>query len=56
LVKEEGLKYKEVAAILHISILTVRNQVAIATKKIAAHLGRALTPRATPSTRKFSDS
>lgn len=38
LVKEDGLKYKEVAAILNISVLTVRNQVAIATKKIAAAL------------------
>ncbi len=56
LVKEEGLKYKEVAAILHISILTVRNQVAIATKKIGAHLGRPLITKTTPASRKFSDS
>jgi RNA polymerase sigma-70 factor (ECF subfamily) len=35
LVKEEGLKYKEVAAILAISPLTVRNQLAIAVRKIA---------------------
>ncbi|MFT3933255.1 MAG: RNA polymerase sigma-70 factor [Chitinophagaceae bacterium] len=34
LVKEDGLKYKEVAEILHISELTVRNQVAIAVKKL----------------------
>lgn len=34
LVKVEGLKYKEVAKLLDISVLTVRNQVAIATKKI----------------------
>lgn len=34
LVKEEGLKYKEVAAILNISVFTVRNQMRIATKKI----------------------
>jgi RNA polymerase sigma-70 factor (family 1) len=34
LVKEEGMKYKEVADVLHISPLTARNQVAIATKKI----------------------
>jgi RNA polymerase sigma-70 factor (family 1) len=34
LVKEDGLRYKEVAAILHISELTVRNQVAIAVKKL----------------------
>jgi RNA polymerase sigma-70 factor (family 1) len=34
LVKEDGLKYKEVARILNISVFTVRNQVAIASKKI----------------------
>ena len=34
LVKIEGLKYKEVARLLNISVFTVRNQVAIATKKI----------------------
>ncbi|MBC7889751.1 MAG: RNA polymerase sigma-70 factor [Ferruginibacter sp.] len=38
MVKEDGLKYKEVAEILHISVLTVRNQVAIATRKIAETL------------------
>ncbi|WP_081163857.1 RNA polymerase sigma-70 factor [Niastella populi] len=35
MVKEDGMRYKEVADILHISVLTVRNQVAIAVKKIA---------------------
>jgi RNA polymerase sigma-70 factor (ECF subfamily) len=35
LVREEGLTYKEVASILNVSVLTVRNQIAIATKKIA---------------------
>lgn len=34
LVRIEGLKYKEVAKLLAISVFTVRNQVAIATKKI----------------------
>jgi RNA polymerase sigma-70 factor (family 1) len=34
LVKEEGLKYKEVAAILDLSPLTVRNQLAIAVRRI----------------------
>src|SRR5436190_17131134 len=34
LVKVEGLKYKEVAKLLDISVFTVRNKVAIATKKI----------------------
>jgi RNA polymerase sigma-70 factor (family 1) len=36
LVKEDGMSYKEAAAILNISVLTVRNQVFIATRKIAA--------------------
>src|SRR5687768_6807952 len=40
LVREDGLKYKEVATILNISIFTVRNQIAIATKKIAEVLPR----------------
>jgi RNA polymerase sigma-70 factor (ECF subfamily) len=34
LVKVEGLRYKEVARLYNISVFTVRNQVAIATKKI----------------------
>jgi RNA polymerase sigma-70 factor (family 1) len=55
LVKEEGLKYKEVAGILHVSVLTVRNQVAIATKKIAALLPAYLQSKENPS-KKFSDS
>jgi RNA polymerase sigma-70 factor (ECF subfamily) len=38
LVKEEGLKYKEVAAVLGISPLTVRNQLAIAIRKIGEAL------------------
>ncbi len=38
LVKEDGMRYKEVAEILNISVLTVRNQVAIATRKIAEAL------------------
>jgi RNA polymerase sigma-70 factor (ECF subfamily) len=38
LVKVEGLKYKEVARLLNISVFTVRNQVAIATKKIEGAL------------------
>lgn len=38
LVREEGMRYKEVAEVLHVSVLTVRNQVAIATRKIAALL------------------
>ena len=38
LVKEDGLKYKKVAAVLNISELTVRNQVAIAVKKMSKML------------------
>jgi RNA polymerase sigma-70 factor (family 1) len=38
MVKEDGMRYKEVADILQISVLTVRNQVAIATKKVAGSL------------------
>jgi RNA polymerase sigma-70 factor (ECF subfamily) len=38
LVKEDGLRYKEVASILNISVYTVRNQLAIAVRKIAALL------------------
>ena len=38
LVKEDGLKYKEVAGVLNISELTVRNQVAIAVKKMSKML------------------
>lgn len=36
LVKEDGLKYKEVAAILNLSIKTVEAQMTIATKKLMA--------------------
>jgi RNA polymerase sigma-70 factor (family 1) len=52
LVREEGMKYKEVAEVLHLSTLTVRNQVAIATRKIAALLPPTLAPAPTaaPST------
>ncbi len=38
LVKEEGLKYKEVASVLNISVFTVRNQLAIAIRKIGEAL------------------
>jgi RNA polymerase sigma-70 factor (ECF subfamily) len=34
LVKEDGLKYREVADLLHVSVKTVENQMAIAIKKI----------------------
>jgi RNA polymerase sigma-70 factor (family 1) len=35
LIKEDGLKYKEAASLLNISVKTVENQLAIALKKIA---------------------
>src|SRR5690606_30687065 len=38
LVKEDGLSYKEAAEILQVSPLTIRNQLAIAVKKMAATL------------------
>jgi RNA polymerase sigma-70 factor (family 1) len=38
MVKEDGMRYKEVADVLQVSVLTVRNQVAIATKKVAESL------------------
>jgi RNA polymerase sigma-70 factor (family 1) len=38
LIKEDGLKYKEAAEVLNISVLTVRNQLAIAIRKIGAAL------------------
>ncbi len=38
LVKEDGLRYKEAAEVLNISALTVRNQLAIAIRKITASL------------------
>lgn len=38
MVKEDGMRYKEVAEILQLSVLTVRNQVAIATRKVAEAL------------------
>jgi DNA-binding CsgD family transcriptional regulator len=37
IVKEDGMSYKEVAEILNISVLTVRNQVFIATAKFRAY-------------------
>lgn len=39
LVKEEELKYKEVAALLDLSIKTVENQMTLALKKISAEIG-----------------
>jgi RNA polymerase sigma-70 factor (ECF subfamily) len=40
LVKEDGLRHKEVAEILHLSSKTVENQLAIAVKRMALAIGR----------------
>ena len=53
LVKEDGLRYKEAADILDISVLTVRNQLAIAVRKIAEVLPLYVRP-AVSSLTKFS--
>lgn len=45
LVREEGLKYKDVANELNISVFTVRNQMSIATKKISDALMYGVTSR-----------
>ncbi|MBS1748383.1 MAG: RNA polymerase sigma-70 factor [Bacteroidetes bacterium] len=39
LTKEEGLKYKEVAILLNLSVKTIENQMAIALKRISAQIG-----------------
>lgn len=53
LVKEDGLTYKEVAEVMHISVLTVRNQLAIAIRKIGAALPAYIQ---FPSSKSFSAS
>jgi predicted DNA-binding protein (UPF0251 family) len=40
LIKEDGLKYKEVARLLDLSVKTVETQLSIAVRKIAQALGR----------------
>jgi RNA polymerase sigma-70 factor (ECF subfamily) len=40
LVKEDGLKQKDVAELLHLSLKTVENQLAIAVKRIALAIGK----------------
>ncbi|QNA46481.1 RNA polymerase sigma-70 factor [Lacibacter sediminis] len=45
LVREEGLKYKEVATELNISVFTVRNQMTIATRKIGEALSQRISNR-----------
>ena len=44
MVKEDGMRYREVADVLHISVLTVRNQLAIAIQKLAAALPGYIQP------------
>lgn len=44
LVKEDGMKYKEVAEILNISVFTVRNQLAIGIRKISDALPAYVQP------------
>ena len=46
-IKEDGLRYKEVAAILNISVKTIDNQLAIALKKIGAAINVNLKKRST---------
>jgi RNA polymerase sigma-70 factor (family 1) len=48
LVKEDGLKQKEVAELLHLTPKTIENQLAIAIKRLALALGR--KPRSVPKT------
>lgn len=55
LVREDGLRYKEAASILNISVLTVRNQLAIALRKISAAIPAHLQSFA-PAIRGFSTS
>ncbi|CAL1519843.1 RNA polymerase sigma-70 factor [Chitinophaga sp. MM2321] len=38
MIKEDGLKYREVAEILHLSVKTVENQMTIAIRKISAEI------------------
>lgn len=45
LVKEDGLKYREVAELLHLNVKTVENQVGIALKKVHAAVTLLLHPR-----------
>jgi len=49
LVKEDGLKQREVAEILHLSPKTIENQLAIAIKRLAQAIGRKTTKQQKPS-------
>ncbi|RPD41323.1 RNA polymerase sigma-70 factor [Chitinophaga barathri] len=50
LIREDGLKYKEVASILDISVNTIDNQMAIAFKKISQAIHLDMTRRPVPRT------
>jgi RNA polymerase sigma-70 factor (ECF subfamily) len=45
LIREDGLKYKEVAELLHLSLKTVENQMTIAIRKIGASVRYDLSPK-----------
>lgn len=49
LVKEEGLRYREVAEILNISVFTVRNQLAIGVQKLTQALPDYIHGRTVPA-------
>jgi RNA polymerase sigma-70 factor (family 1) len=49
LVKEDGLKQREVAELLHLSPKTVENQLAIAVKRLAQAIGRKTAHQQKPS-------
>lgn len=53
LVKEEGLKYKEIAALLDLSIKTVENQMTLALKKISTEIGFSIKQSISSSTKSF---
>ena len=48
LIKEDGLKYKEVAELLHLSVKTVEAQMAIALRRIGKCMHFEIKPAATP--------
>jgi len=51
LTKEEGLKYKEVAALLHISVKTVENQMTIALRRIGSEIGLDIRQAVSPTSK-----
>lgn len=53
LTKEEGLKYREVAELLHLSAKTIENQMTIALKRIAAEVGVNLSHSVSPTSKPF---